>query len=104
MAWSLLNLNTAMQVDDLLKPLDDNYGPEVERALPRDKALAVIHAAIWAYASREGSTASAYAFLNLMEALDIKAWSFHEEDMAVMSKLHMDRLASSPPSPSQQGE
>lgn len=79
MSWSLLNNVMAEKVEALLndehirQSLDDG-----QRALSREEALAVIHAALWAYSSRQGSTASAYAMKNMFDALHLDTWTFKE--------------------------
>jgi len=79
MSWSLLNNVMAEKVEALLN--DEHIRQSLEdgqRALPREEALAVIHAALWAYSSRKGSTASAYAMTNMYEALGLETWTFKE--------------------------
>lgn len=80
MAWSLGNYMITEDVEKLVASKDDVYEPGIERAFSREQALSIIHAAIWGYGCRAGTTAGAYAFMNLMEALGIKAWSFEAED------------------------
>ncbi|WP_292325757.1 hypothetical protein [Mesorhizobium sp.] len=91
MVWSLANILAAEDVEKLVAKKDDEYPPEVERFFDRGKTLAIIHAALWGYGCREGSTAGCYAFMNLMEALGIKAWSFDEEDRKLLSDAYMRR-------------
>lgn len=87
MAWSLLNGIIADKVNALLDEQKDAYPPEVKRFLTREQTEAIIHAAIWAHASREDSTAACYAMTNLYDALGLKWWTFSEEDAAVHRDL-----------------
>ncbi len=79
MNWSLFNGEIATAVTALLdhKAVRHDLMDE-ERAMKREQCLAVIHAALWAYTSRAGSTASAYAFQNLYDALGIESWTFKD--------------------------
>ncbi len=79
MAWSLANVIAAEAVNKLLDDADSIGTSAPERDMPREVAASVIHAALWAYGSRAGSTAGAYAMSNLMDALGIKRWSFKED-------------------------
>jgi hypothetical protein len=79
MAWSLLNHMVADKVEELLKAHDDDYPPDVKRWYTREQAAAIIHAAIWAYSVREGSTAGCYAASNLFDALGLKWQCFDEK-------------------------
>jgi hypothetical protein len=96
-AWSLKNHLVADKVNALLDEDKDAYPPEVVRFFPKDKALSIIHAAIWGYGVREDSTAGCYAFMNLMEALGIKCWTFDadeaEQFRAIREKLHREKYA-----------
>lgn len=79
MSWSLLNAVMAKDVEEILA--SEHLRPELtddERAMKKEECLAVIHAALWAYSSRAGSTASAYAFSNLYDALGLESWKFKE--------------------------
>jgi hypothetical protein len=102
MAWSLANILAAEEVEKLIAAKDDEYPPEIERFFDRGKALAIVHAALWGYGCRADSTAGAYAFMNLMEALGIKAWSFDEEDRQLLSDAYMKRHLAKSPAPSRE--
>jgi hypothetical protein len=91
MAWSLLNHMIADKVKALLDAQKDNYGPDVPRFFSREKAEAIIHAAIWGYSSREDGTAGCYAFMNLMDALGIKTWSVDEDEAKAIQELRAKR-------------
>ena len=93
MTWSLMNHMAAEKVAAILSEAGDSYGPDVPRAMPRKMAEAVIHAALWAHGSRSGSTAGAYAFGNLFDALGLKGWTFREDEAEAMQKFRMARLA-----------
>jgi hypothetical protein len=87
MPWSALN---HMMADDVRKLLDrpefqQEREPEMVRFFSREKAEAIIHAALWGYGVRATSTAGAYAFSNLMDALGLKNWTFNDEEAAVLS-------------------
>lgn len=84
MAWSLLNSMLAERVNAILDEAGQHYGPEQERAMSRDKASQVIHAALWAHSSRIDGTAGAYAHLNLFHALGLKGWTFDDEEQAIL--------------------
>lgn len=71
MTWSLKNYESATKVEELLDEDHDRYPPDVERGLSRETALAVIHAAIWAYGVRADSFAAGYALRNLDLALGL---------------------------------
>lgn len=73
---SLYNLLNAERVEAFLSDLENANGGEPfhERA----KLLQCIHMLIWLHSSRPGSTAGAYAFSGLMDALGLKTWSFTE--------------------------
>jgi len=76
-SWSLLNVMLAEKVEALLT--DPNVRQNVtddERALTKAQAESLIHAVLWAYSSRAGSTASAYAMNNLFETLRLETWTF----------------------------
>ena len=70
MTWSLLNYESAEDVNALLDKVKDYYPPDVKRAMTREKAASIIHACLWAYAAREDSLAGAYAWIALDGALD----------------------------------
>lgn len=77
MAWSLLNAMLAGKVEALLT--DPNVRQNVEdgeRAMSKQTAENLIHAVLWAYSSRSGSTASAYAMNNLFETLGLETWTY----------------------------
>jgi hypothetical protein len=76
-ATSLLNLVLAEDVDKLLQhPTLREDSADLERAMSKDKAAEIIHAVLWAYSSRAGSFASAYAFDALFEAIGLESWVF----------------------------
>jgi hypothetical protein len=81
MAVSLLNVLVADKVNALLDDphVRDNLSDD-QRGFTRDQAEAVIHAAVWAYSARAGSTAEAYARMSLFDALGLKSWSFKEPE------------------------
>lgn len=81
MAVSLLNVLVADKVNALLDDphVRDNL-PDDQRGFTREQATAIIHAALWAYAARAGSTAEAYARMGLFEAIRLKTWSFKEPE------------------------
>lgn len=87
MAWSLMNHMIADKVETLLDEKREAYPPDVVRFFSREKALSIIHAAIWGYSVREDSTAGAYAFMNLMHALGIKQWTFDADEAAQFQAL-----------------
>jgi hypothetical protein len=98
MAWSLLNHMIADKVKALLDD-QSGYGPDVPRFFPREKAEAIIHAAIWGYSSREGGDAGCYAFMNLMDALGIKAWTFDEDEAKEIREMWTRRMRERAASP-----
>lgn len=79
MAVSLLNVLIADKVEALLDDphVRDNLKDD-ERGFTKVQASAIIHAALWAYSARAGSTAEAYARINLFDAIGLKSWSFKE--------------------------
>jgi hypothetical protein len=81
MAWSLMNHLAADDVTKMLKTARGSYNedPTFEPAMPDSMAAGLIHAALWSNSSRAGSTASGYAFMNLMSILGIKRWSFADD-------------------------
>lgn len=81
MTVSLLNVLVADKVNALLDDphVRDNL-PDDQRGFTREQATAIIHAALWAYAARAGSTAEAYARMGLFEAIGLKTWSFKEPE------------------------
>ena len=83
MSWSLLNGMLAADVEKLLsnEALRED-SPDLQRAISKDTAMAVIHAALWAYSSRAGSTASAYAMSHLYDALGLETWTFKPATVA----------------------
>jgi hypothetical protein len=90
--WSALN---HMLADDVGKLLDrPEFGQEAdgERFFSREKTEAVIHAALWADRSRQGGTAGAYAFVNLMAALEIKNWTGDEAEAAMLNEFRNARI------------
>lgn len=99
MAWSLLNHMIAEKVDALLDEAGQNYGPEQARALDRDVAAAVIHAALWAHSSRVDGTAGAYAMHNLFMALKLKNWTFDDEEADALHRFRNDRMRARAPKP-----
>jgi hypothetical protein len=79
MSWSLFNGMIATEVAALLDHEHVRHDlKDEERAMSREQCLAVIHGALWAYTSRAGSTASAYAFHNLYDSLNLESWTFKE--------------------------
>lgn len=91
MAWSLLNHMIAEKVNALLDEQKDAYPPHVKRFFSREKTAAVIHAALWAHAVREDSTAGAYAFMALTEALDLKNWCFDQEEADALNRFRAEK-------------
>lgn len=91
MSWSLLNIMLAGKVESLLT--DKNVRQNVkddERALTKAQAENLIHAVLWAYSSRAGSTASAYAMRNLFDTLGLETWTFKPQEEA--PKMNIDSL------------
>ena len=76
MSWSLLNHMVAEHVDAVLSEVERVHGEPIP---DKDQARAGIHAVLWHATSRPGSTAAGYAWMNLMEALGIKRWSFRDD-------------------------
>lgn len=97
MAWSLMNHMIAEKVAALVDEQKDGYPPTVVRFFTREKALGIIHAALWGHGVREDSTAGCYAFMNLMEVLGIKSWTFDEDEAAefrvVRERLQREKYA-----------
>jgi hypothetical protein len=88
-AHSLLNIAIDPTVGALLDraaALGGDY-PDDLRFYSRAKAAAIIHAALWAYASRSDSTAGAYAAGNLFDAIGLKAWTFNSEEAATLNEI-----------------
>lgn len=75
--WSLLNVTLADDVEKLLsnKALRED-SQDLVRAMSRDQASAVIHAALWAYSCRSDSFAACYAMDALYHALGLETWTF----------------------------
>jgi hypothetical protein len=101
MAWSLLNHGAADKVAELLDEVKDNYPPEVTRFFPREKAEAIIHAALWGHSSRVDGTAGCYAFMNLMDALGFKGWTYDAEEAAVLTEYRTRRAKEAALAPGQ---
>lgn len=70
MTWSLLNTMVAASVEALLtqEPVRQDLRDD-ERMMPREEALRIIHATLWAYSSRGGDFSGAYAISALADAL-----------------------------------
>jgi len=70
MTWSLLNAMVAKRVEELLtqEPVRQDLRDD-ERMMPRDEALRIIHATLWAYSSRGGDFSGCYALSALADAL-----------------------------------
>lgn len=66
---SLLNVMMADQVKALLEAPELSTYPDEERAMSKDTALSIVHGVLWAYSTRSGSFASAYAYDSLAAAL-----------------------------------
>ena len=90
MVWSLLN---SVIADDVTALIDKaNVGNESRqdmehRALSREQTQSIIHAALWANASRASDTAACYALDALRSAIgrDLAKWCvamFEAEDAA----------------------
>ena len=77
MSTSLLNTMLADKVTALLDEAA-GLGTSRERAISREDAEAAIHAILWTHASAGGSTASAYAWCGLMDALGLRMWEFKD--------------------------
>jgi hypothetical protein len=61
-----------------LKAIELTPGIE-QRALPLERAEQLIKAALWAFCTEEGSTASAYAYSAILEfALGLSDWTHRE--------------------------
>jgi hypothetical protein len=93
MVMSLLNMMLADKVNALLDEVEDGYPLDVERGCSREKAAAIIHAALWCRSSRADATAAAYATMALFEAIGIKCWTFDEEEAAEMRAVQEQRYA-----------
>jgi hypothetical protein len=93
MTWSLMNHMIADKVGALLDEQKDVYGPEVERFFSREKAAAIIHAAIWGYGVRADSTAGAYAAMNLFDALGLKGWTFDQQEADALERFRQERCS-----------
>jgi len=85
--------NVADMIEALLDTHDHLYPPGVPRFYSREKARAIIKAALWAYSARSDSTAGAYAAIDLFTALGLKDWTFEEEEAAVLRK-HREAIIS----------
>jgi hypothetical protein len=88
--WSILNAMMhskieALFADEALRA--DERG--LVRAMSKDDAMSVIHAALWAYSSRAGSTASAYAFINIYDALGLETWTFKKNQAESATEQHV---------------
>lgn len=95
-AWSLLNGMRAEEVEALIAHEDNSYDPDIVRFFPREKALAIVRSAIWGYAARQDSTAGAYAFMNLIEALGLKGWTFDQEEADALQRFRNEKNARRP--------
>ena len=95
MSWSLLNHMAADKVNELLDAHKDDYPPDVDRFFSREKAAAIIHAALWGYAVRSDSTAGCYAGSNLFDALGLKWWTLDDVEgaacQALVNKIREDK-------------
>ena len=93
----MISLANMLAADDVKALLDKhgggNYGPDVQRFFPRERALAIIHAAIWGHGCRDDSTAGAYAALGLYEALGLKAWTFDDDEAEALQRYRREKAA-----------
>jgi hypothetical protein len=97
MTVSLLNVMLADKVTALLDDPHVRVNVEDEhRGFTRDQASAIIHAALWAYSARAGSTAEAYARMSLFDAIGLKSWSFKEGDDEIGAGIPPDGAPSMP--------
>ena len=71
MTWSLFNEELEPAVNALLDSVSREAEDDFKPAMSREKCEGVIHAALWAYVSRAGSTASGYALSNLFDLLGL---------------------------------
>lgn len=77
MVWSLLNATLADDVEKLFaNPGLREDSPELVRAMSKEQAESVIHAALWAYSCRSDSFAACYAMDALYNALGLATWTF----------------------------
>lgn len=79
MAASALNVQIAPQVEDLIKIVTPTYELK-EQAFTEERLRDALHALFWLRACRAGSTASAYAWVSLMDALNLERWEFKREE------------------------
>ena len=81
MTWSLMNVLIADDVKELIAKARGSYAndPTFTPAMPDEMAEGIIHAVLWSAGSRAGSTASGFAFMNLMSILGIKRRSFTDD-------------------------
>lgn len=83
MVWSLLNATLAEDVEKLLaNPALREDAPDLVRAMSKDQAASVIHAALWAYSCRSDSFAACYAMDALYNALGLATWTFKPASQA----------------------
>jgi len=91
---SLYNYLNASRVETFLSDLEEaNLG---EKFHDRDRLLRCIHMLIWLHSSRPGSTAGAYAFGGLMDAIGLETWAFKRNPEAE-KPTETDRTASTRP-------
>lgn len=74
---SLLNVMIAKDVAKLFEHgAVESDMPDDRRSMPRAQAEAIIHAALWAYACRDDSTAGCYARMAMFDAIGLESWKF----------------------------
>lgn len=79
-ATSLLNLVIDEDVQNLLDhPTIREDSADLERAISKERAAEIIHAVLWAYSSRAGSFASAYALTAMFDAIGLESWTYKQQ-------------------------